>query len=178
MGQASSRLQADELEDLQSISNFSEAQIKTLYSRFKHLDKDNSGSISVEEMTAIPELAMNPLANRVVAVFDADGRNEVNFRQFVEALSVFSKSAKRDQKLNFAFKVYDVNGDGVIDGSDLFHILKLMVGSNLSDAQVQSLVDQTILEADVLDKDGAISLQEFKRAMFNADLENVLMIEI
>ncbi|KAJ3017090.1 Calcineurin subunit B type 2 [Thoreauomyces humboldtii] len=178
MGQGSSRLQPEELEDLQSISTFSEAQIKTLYSRFKHLDKDNSGSISTEEMTAIPELAMNPLANRVVAVFDLDGRNEVNFRQFVSALSVFSKQAKREQKLSFAFKVYDVNGDGVIDSTDLYHVLKLMVGSNLSDSQVQSLVDQTILEADVLDNDGAISFNEFKRAMFNADMENVLTIEI
>ncbi|TPX56635.1 hypothetical protein PhCBS80983_g04381 [Powellomyces hirtus] len=178
MGQGSSRLQPEELEDLQSISTFSANQIKTLYSRFKHLDKDNSGSISIEEMTAIPELAMNPLAHRVVAVFDSDGRNEVNFKQFVSALSVFSKQAKREQKLSFAFKVYDVNGDGVIDATDLFQILKLMVGSNLSDNQVQSLVDQTILEADVLDKDGAISFEEFKRAMFNADMENVLMIEI
>ncbi|KAI8817384.1 uncharacterized protein EV422DRAFT_541598 [Fimicolochytrium jonesii] len=178
MGQGSSRLTAEEFDDLKSISTFSEAQIKTLYSRFRHLDKDNSGTISLEEMTAIPELAMNPLANRVVAVFDLDGRNEVNFKQFVAALSVFSKRAKREQKLSFAFKVYDVNGDGVIDSSDLYHILKLMVGSNLPDDQVQALVDQTLLDADVLDKDGAISFEEFKRAMFNADLENVLTIEI
>ncbi|KAI9103247.1 hypothetical protein DFS34DRAFT_642104 [Phlyctochytrium arcticum] len=156
----------------------SEVAQSTLYTRFKHLDKDNSGSISIEEMTAIPELAMNPLSKRVVAVFDSDGRNEVNFRQFVAALSVFGKQAKREQKLSFAFKVYDVNGDGVIDSADLYHVLKLMVGTNLSDEQVHSLVDQTILEADVLDKDGTISFDEFKRAMFNADLENVLTIQI
>ena len=53
-----------------------------------------------------------------------------------------------------------------------------MVGSNLDDTQVQALVDQTILEADTIDKDGAISFKEFKRALFGADLENILTIEI
>ncbi|KAJ3039547.1 Calcineurin subunit B type 2 [Rhizophlyctis rosea] len=154
------------------------AQIKTLYRRFKHVDKDNSGSLTVDEMTAIPELAMNPLCLRIVEVFDSDKRGEVNFKQFVSALSVFSKGARREQKLSFAFKVYDVNGDGVISSSDLFVILKLMVGSNLDDSQVQALVDQTILEADTIDKDGAISFNEFKRALFGADLENILTIEI
>ncbi|KAI9014998.1 hypothetical protein BC832DRAFT_527765 [Gaertneriomyces semiglobifer] len=154
------------------------SQIHTLYKRFRHLDKDNSGLITVEEMTAIPELAMNPLARRVVAVFDSDGRNEVNFKQFVAALSVFGKKARREEKLSFAFRVYDVNSDGFICSSDLFQIIKLMVGSSLSDTQIQSFVDQTILEADVLDKDGKINFNEFKRAMFDVDLEQALTLEI
>ncbi|KAJ3053843.1 Calcineurin subunit B type 2 [Rhizophlyctis rosea] len=178
MGQGSSKLHPDEIEELQAISSFTPAQIKTLYNRFKHVDKDNSGSLTVDEMTAIPELAMNPLCLRIVEVFDSDKRGEVNFKQFVSALSVFSKGARREQKLSFAFKVYDVNGDGVISSSDLFIVLKLMVGSNLDDTQVQALVDQTILEADTIDKDGAISFKEFKRALFGADLENILTIEI
>ncbi|RKO85489.1 calcineurin subunit B [Blyttiomyces helicus] len=178
MGLESSRLQPEEIEEMRAISTFSEAQIKTLYRRFKHLDKDNTGSIAVDDMQGIPELAMNPLSRRIVAVFDADGRGEVSFRQFVAALSVFSRDAKREQKLSFAFKVYDVNNDGVISSSDLFIVLKQMVGSNLDDAQVQSLVERTILEADTIDNDGAISFGEFKRAMFNADLENALTIDI
>ena len=51
-----------------------------------------------------------------------------------------------------------------------------MVGKNLQEAQVQQIVDQTILDADCLDMDGKISFEEFKRAMFAADLESILTI--
>jgi Ca2+-binding EF-hand superfamily protein len=77
-----------------------------------------------------------------------------------------------------AFQVYDVNGDGFIDNQDLCTIVKLMVGSNFSHDQVQTIVDQTILDADTLDMDGRISFDEFKRAMFAADLESILTISV
>ncbi|KAI8849370.1 calcineurin subunit B [Chytridium lagenaria] len=177
MGTGSSKLQEPELEHLKTITTYSNDQINRLYGRFKQLDKARSGTIRTEDILAIPELAMNPLANRIVSVIDAEGRNEINFKQFLQNLSVFSKDTKREQKLEFAFKVYDVNGDGVIDNADLKAILKLMVGKSLAEEEIQQLVDKTILEADTIDKDGSISFEEFKRAMFSADLEKVLSID-
>lgn len=59
-----------------------------------------------------------------------------------------------------AFKVYDIDGDGYISNQDLFAVLKMMVGSNLTDVQLQQIVDKTINEADI-DKDGKISFAEF-----------------
>jgi serine/threonine-protein phosphatase 2B regulatory subunit len=46
--------------------------------------------------------------------------------------------------------------------------LKMMVGNNLNDVQLQQIVDKTILEGD-LDKDGKISFEEFKKMINNAD---------
>ena len=77
-----------------------------------------------------------------------------------------------------AFQVYDVNQDGFIDTSDLFTIVKLMVGNNLENDQVQQIVDQTILDADTLDVDGRISFDEFKRTMFAVDFEHILTITV
>ncbi|KAJ3108532.1 Calcineurin subunit B type 2 [Phlyctochytrium planicorne] len=177
MGTGSSKLQEPELEELKSITTLSVDEINRLYSRFKQLDKARQGSIKTDDMLAIPELAMNPLANRIVAVIDAEGRREINFKQFLQNLSVFSKDTKREDKLEFAFKVYDVNGDGYIDNGDLKAILTLMVGRSLREEEIQHLVDKTILEADTIDKDGSISFDEFKRALFSADLERVLSIQ-
>mgnify|MGYP000455481131 CR=1 FL=1 len=59
--------------------------------------------------------------------------------------------------------MYDVNGDGFISNGDLFHVLKAMVGNNLSDVQLQQLVDRTILQGDK-DKDGKLSYNEFVEA--------------
>lgn len=58
--------------------------------------------------------------------------------------------------------MYDIDGDGFISNGELFQVLKMMVGSNLNDIQLQQIVDKTILEGDQ-DKDGRISFDEFKR---------------
>lgn len=59
-----------------------------------------------------------------------------------------------------AFKVYDIDQDGYISNGELFQVLKTMVGNNLTDKQLQQIVDKTILYADK-DGDGKISYEEF-----------------
>ncbi|VDI84175.1 Hypothetical predicted protein [Mytilus galloprovincialis] len=61
-------------------SNFDADEIRRLGKRFCKLDKDNSGSLSVEEFMSIPELKDNPLVQRVVAIIDTDGNGEVDFK--------------------------------------------------------------------------------------------------
>lgn len=41
-----------------------------LKKRFMKLDKDGSGSIDREEFLQIPQIANNPLAHRMIAIFD------------------------------------------------------------------------------------------------------------
>ena len=60
-----------------------------------------------------------------------------------------------------AFKVYDIDQDGYISNGELFQVLKTMVGNNLTDKQLQQIVDKTILYADK-DGDGKISYEEFE----------------
>lgn len=55
-----------------------------------------------------------------------------------------------------AFKIYDIDRDGYISNGELFQVLKMMVGTNLKDAQLQQIVDKTIIYADK-DRDGKIS---------------------
>ena len=50
--------------------------------------------------------------------------------------------------------------DGYISNGELFQVLKMMVGTNLKDAQLQQIVDKTIIHADT-DGDGKISFEEF-----------------
>merc|ERR1712216_664468 len=56
------------------------------------------------------------------------------------------------------------NRDGFISNGDLFQVMKMMVGDNLTDEQLQQLVDRQIRNADK-DYDGLISFQEFKDAV-------------
>jgi Ca2+-binding EF-hand superfamily protein len=40
--------------------------------------------------------------------------------------------------------------DGFISNGELFTVLKMMVGNNLTDLQLQQLVDRTIIKADLV----------------------------
>ena len=62
------------------------------------------------------------------------------------------------------FRIYDVNNDGFIDSTDLFEVLKTMVGAHVNAEDLATIVKRTIEEADQLDHDGKISFAEFDMA--------------
>jgi len=138
----------------------SQKEIKKLFKRFTRLDKSQSGRINKDEFLAIPELAMNPLAHRVIAIFDLHKDDQVSFKQFVKTLSIFSPKTSEEGKLDFAFKLYDIKADGRIDSDELFQVLKMLTGDNLTEGQLQIIVGKTMRESDK-DGDGFISKADF-----------------
>lgn len=74
-------------------------EIQRLYKRFMKLDKDNSGSIDKDEFLSIPQIANNPLASRMIAIFDEDGGGDVDFHEFIKGLSAFSARGNKREKL-------------------------------------------------------------------------------
>ncbi|KAF9581969.1 Calcineurin subunit B [Lunasporangiospora selenospora] len=164
------------LEEMVRDSNFTAEEIQRLYKRFMKLDKDGSGSIDRDEFLAIPQIATNPLASRLIAIMDEDGGGDVDFKEFIAGLSAFSNKGNKLEKLRFAFKVYDMDRDGFISNGELFLVLKMMVGTNLKDNQLQQIVDKTIMEADK-DMDGKISFEEFCGVVENTDIARQMTLE-
>ncbi|EIW68813.1 hypothetical protein TREMEDRAFT_74178 [Tremella mesenterica DSM 1558] len=172
MGQAESTV----YHSLEKNSNFSGPELLRLKKRFMKLDKDGSGSIDKDEFLQIPQIANNPLAHRMIAIFDEDGSGTVDFQEFVGGLSAFSSKGGREEKLRFAFKVYDMDRDGFISNGELYLVLKQMVGNNLKDQQLQQIVDKTIMEADK-DGDGKLSFEEFAAMVENTDIVKQMTLE-
>jgi serine/threonine-protein phosphatase 2B regulatory subunit len=97
--------------------------------------------------------------------------------EFIEGVSQFSVKGDKEKKLRFAFKIYDIDQDGYISNGELFQVLKTMVGSNLSDKQLQEIVDKTILYADK-DNDGKISYEEFCLVVGGLDVTSKMVIDL
>ena len=112
---------------------------------------------------------------RVIAVLDKNKDGNISFLEFVSGLSSLSASATQEEKLRFAFQIYDINNDGFISNGELFTVLKMMVGNNLNDVQLQQLVDRTIIKADE-DLDGKISFEEFCKMVKDLDVVERLTI--
>jgi serine/threonine-protein phosphatase 2B regulatory subunit len=66
--------------------------------------------------------------------------------------------------------------DGYISNGELFLVLKMMVGNNLRDQQLQQIVDKTIMEADA-DGDGKISFEEFIEQVENTNVAQQMTVE-
>lgn len=92
-----------------------------------------------------------------------------------------------------AFKVYDMDRDGYISNGELFLVLKMMVGNNLKDQQLQQIVDKTIMEADlngcvacvrspcselttIVRSDGRLDFEEFQAMVANTDVSSIRSI--
>ena len=92
-------------------------------------------------------------------------------------LSHFSAKGDMESKLRFAFRIYDIDNDGFVSNGELFQVLKMMVGNNLKESQLQQIVDKTILLYDK-DNDGKISFEEFCQVVGSTDIHTKMVVEV
>merc|ERR1711990_738213 len=182
------QLQQEEIEEITAETGFTKQQIERLYARFSSLDKQSHGYLTREDFLRIPELAINPLGDRIVHAFFYESKNreeeKVDFKDFVRVLAHFrpikknadlNKVNTRMEKLHFAFRMYDLDGDDKISKQELLAVLTMMVGQNISTEQLVSIAERTIMEAD-LDKDDLISFEEFAKVLERTDVEQKMSI--
>lgn len=109
MGNKSSlMLQDEEIKQISDDTGFTPIQIEKLYSRFAHLDRSNCGSLNKNDLLSIPELAINPLCDRLIQMFFANSEQDkrINFKDFMRVLATFRSNnngsvnpkAKNDSK--------------------------------------------------------------------------------
>jgi len=110
----------------------------------------------------IPEVIMNPLSKRLCEMFKKDGEGRINFRSFARGLSVLGERAPQEVRIPALFQIYDYDGDGFITADDIKTVLSMATGKELSEADIEDLVRQTI-EATDKDMDGKISLGDFQQ---------------
>lgn len=79
---------------------------------------------------SITELQQNPLVQRVIDIFDADGNGEVDFKEFIQGVSQFSVKGDKLSKLRFAFRIYDMDNDGYISNGELFQVNHCLGGDS------------------------------------------------
>jgi serine/threonine-protein phosphatase 2B regulatory subunit len=154
----------------------SQHEIRRLYQRFSILDKDGLGHITKKEFNSIPELAVNPLAERIFCQFNKNKTGYINFKDFLYAFDIFHEGVEKSQKAQFTFKLYDVNNDGFIDSDDLMYVLKLLVGKNMDDVELLKIVQQTLKETD-RDGDGKLNFEEFQDFLKDFDFDKNMNID-
>ncbi|CAF0828216.1 unnamed protein product [Brachionus calyciflorus] len=186
MGSSSSiLLTKEEIQNIANDTGFAPNQIKRLYNRFTTLDKDTKGYLDRQDLLKIPELHVNPLCERIIEVLvDDHGRDgKLNFKQFAAVFSTFRRGKveqndlnSKQNKLKFLFGIYDRDKDNKINKSELLSILKMLVGSNIPEDQMNSIAERTITE---LDENGdlVITFEEFCETLQKIDVDEKMSMK-
>ena len=159
-----------DIEDVQQHcgGKFTSREIQALYQRFRALDKKHKGFITEDELMAIPELAISPLAPRIVQMF----QNQ-NFKDVVRMSSALSSKATREERLRFMFHCYDVDRDGVVSRSDLETITRHLVGSSISQEDFDQLISKAFGELRKMrggeEDAGGVTFEEFAALLARVD---------
>jgi neurocalcin delta len=69
-----------------------------------------------------PQGNAEKFCEHVFRTFDSDNSGRIDFKEFLLAINITSVG-KPEQKLEWAFQMYDVNGDGTIDPSEMAEII-------------------------------------------------------
>eukprot|EP00035_Acanthoeca_spectabilis_P037583 m.46137 g.46137 ORF g.46137 m.46137 type:complete len:181 (+) comp8723_c0_seq1:48-590(+) len=180
MGQTTSALDKQELEEYEFCTFFNKKEILHVHSVFEKLKKGGTKDIvPLKDMLELPEIQHNPFKERMCIVFSQDGTGDLQFEDFLDMMSVFSEQATRDVKASYAFRIYDYDGDGYIGREDLVNTLTALCGvDELSKEEVDEVATKILVEAD-LDGDERLSYVEFDNVVARApDFVNSFRVRI
>ncbi|XP_018302029.1 NADPH oxidase 5 [Mycetomoellerius zeteki] len=126
----------------------------------------NEGEICREEFKTIVT-SKNPFfTERVFQIFDKDNSGTISLQEFLDAMHQFAGKSMND-KIRFLFKVYDIDGDGLIQLRELEHVMRACMeenGMKFSDEQIEDLTIALFEDADQGNR-GAITFEGLKKQL-------------
>ncbi|KAF7138947.1 hypothetical protein RHSIM_Rhsim07G0142600 [Rhododendron simsii] len=177
-----------ELSRLAEESRFTVNEVEALYELFKKLSCSiiddglihKNDRVTLQDVNELPlvrkaleelQLALfrspygeNLFLDRVFDLFDEKKNGVIEFDEFVHALSVFHPYAPKEDKIDFAFRLYDLRKTGFIEREEVKQmVIAIMMESDmkLSDDLLEAIIDKTFADADA-DSDGKINKDEWK----------------
>lgn len=184
MGQTKSQFTDEELQDYEDLTFFSKKEILLAHKKFKALAPEKVGhnknaKLSKAKILEYPELRVNPFGDRICKVFSSSNDGDCTFEDFLDMMSVFSDACPKSLKAEYAFRIFDFDGDDMLGVSDLKQVIERLTGPNsLDDSDIKQLIQNVLAEAD-LDDDGALSYPEFEHVIDKAaDFSNSFRIRL
>jgi len=137
------KLSSSEVDDLLSRCSFSTDRILEMHREF--VREYPSGCIDREAFMRSYESrfphADSEFCDRLFRAHDADGNGKVSFGEFLVSLNV-AINGRAEDKLRWAFRMYDVNDDGKISRTEIVNILKVRRYSYLLSKWVSEVISK------------------------------------
>ncbi|XP_023719099.1 NADPH oxidase 5 isoform X4 [Cryptotermes secundus] len=112
-------------------------------------------------------ISKNPFfTERVFQIFDKDNSGSISLQEFIDAMHQFAGQSP-DDKIRFLFKVYDLDGDGLIQHRELQHVMRACMeenGMKFSEEQIDDLTMALFEDADSENR-GTITYEALKNQL-------------
>ncbi|KAI9577415.1 hypothetical protein GQX74_013658 [Glossina fuscipes] len=142
---------------------------KSSLARLEQLFRNTVGNekeIRREEFQKIVT-SKNPFfTERVFQIFDKDNSGSISLQEFIDAIHQFSGQSA-DDKIRFLFKVYDIDGDGLIQHKELHDVIRACMeenGMEFSEEQIEDLTTAMFEDADPYNR-GEITYEALKNQL-------------
>merc|ERR1719273_2236371 len=157
------KLSEEEIKFISEQTGLHRDKLLEQYKRF--LRKHPSGKLDLSGMKtmlneSIPKADTSGLVEHVWRIYDTNLDGEIDFREFMLALSVMSKGSAEDN-LRQIFRLFDVNSDGRLEREELSRVVGEL--RKVGAVEEEDLVATAFNEMDA-NMDGSISQEEFVSA--------------
>nr|P15159.1 RecName: Full=Troponin C [Tachypleus tridentatus]prf//1508214A troponin C [Tachypleus tridentatus] len=146
--------------------DLSKEQVQMLRKAFDMFDRDKKGVIHTNMVSTILRTLGQTFEEKdlkdLIAEIDQDGSGELEFEEFMALAARFlveEDAEAMQEELREAFRLYDKQGQGFINVSDLRDILRA-----LDDKLTEDELDEMIAEIDT-DGSGTVDFDEFMEMM-------------
>lgn len=140
-------------------TKLSEDQLDELKEAFAIYDINKDGVITTRELgTVMRQLGQNPTEAEILQMIkelDKDSDGTISFNEFALLMAGKMKNADTEDDVRDAFRVFDINGNGLISAHELRHVV-----TNLGEKLSEEEANEMVRVAD-LDGDGLINYNDF-----------------
>lgn len=158
-------MKEDDLKDLKVQTQFTEEELKLWYKNF--LEDYPNGIVTKDEFKSeytkfFPYGDASSFVDHIFRTFDKNNDGVMNYKEFIVALSLTAKGTPQ-QKLRWAFAIYDIDNSGQIDVEEMAEIFKAIEKLNTGPSDGVSPMEKakSVLKEMDVDSDGQISIEEF-----------------
>ena len=132
---------------------------------FKLYSNGENGYVNTSELSKIFKAinidASDEEIKEIIKKLDLEDKKEINHEEFLTIINQKEKDIDGVEEVLKAFKVFDKDGNGLININELKNIM-LNIGNNWSEDEINEMLG----EAD-FDMDGYINYEEFIRRMMS-----------
>ena len=174
-GNEETEISDEQMEEYRMVTYFDPKDI-TKYHKVFYERTNGSERMDQEIFYQIPCISISPFKEKIALIFGYDQKPSLEFLDFLSGASLFNCPGRKDIKIRTAYRLQDIDNDGVISKEDLTNYLKIITNDHLHTFEITEMVNRVMGECSSDVNQEVLTLQDFQRVITKSDFEPKLKL--